>query len=263
MSFQKAIFISFGLSSALALGACSSDTGENNGAGGTAGIPGAGGGGTGGTGGGTAGTPVTTGGTGAGGTTGGGAGGGGTAGFKDCSQINYADYASQPPVSFKNDVMPIFGMSCVVSDCHNPHDGKAGLHLGPKCLYDVPTKKCNYPTAPNGDASDWSMPQPLTDDLRNQAYNDLMGMSDTVTSPSVPRVKPMDPAGSFLMNKLDDTENMKGYTCTNADPSHETSPAPACGVAMPQNQMMLCATASARVKFDAIAAWIVQGAMNN
>jgi hypothetical protein len=77
----------------------------------------------------------------------------------------------------------------------------------------------------------------------------------------VKRVVPGDPANSFLMLKLADQQNSKGYTCMNTDPSHETNPGP-CGVSMPQNQDPYCG-GTYRPRFDAIAAWIAQGAPNN
>src|SRR5882724_3520366 len=116
MAFKKAIFISFGLSSVLALGACASDKGTggnggmvgNSGAGGTSGAGGAGIGGGG----------VSAG---AGGGAVGGASGAAGGATKACTQINYADYMQPglPVISLKTDFKPIFGFSCVVSDCHN------------------------------------------------------------------------------------------------------------------------------------------------
>ena len=142
MAFQKAIFISFGLSAALALSACSSDKnpegagGMNNTLGGSSGT------GVGGTGAG--GAPA--GGTGVGGTgvAGTGTAGAGTGMGEGPCKIDWTQYtASTAPVSFKNDVMPAFGLSCVVSDCHNSGDTnpRAGLPLGPKCGFDAATKK--------------------------------------------------------------------------------------------------------------------------
>jgi hypothetical protein len=59
----------------------------------------------------------------------------------------------------------------------------------------------------------------------------------------------------------------KGYSCTNQDPSHEdpapgsTEPPP-CGVSMPLRGDLWCQGA-ARKRFDAVAAWVAQGALDN
>jgi hypothetical protein len=255
MAFQKAIFISFGLSSVLALGACASDKGTG-GNGGMVGTSGAGGTGTGG-------TPAVGGGGVA--TATGGASGAAGAAVKDCTQINYADYMMPglPVISLKNDLLPMFGLSCVVSDCHNAAETmpRAGLNLGYKCAYDVAAKwKCTFPTAPTDNKG--MDPQPVDDATTAKVYASLLGMSPTVTGPApVARVKPTDPQHSFLMQKLANSQTMQGYTCMNQDASHESMP-PDCGVSMPQNQALFC-EGSSRPKFDAIATWIAQGALNN
>jgi hypothetical protein len=253
MSFQKAIFFSFGLGSALALAGCGG-TSSSPGTGGAGGIaPGGGGAGMAGAGGSGAG------GTGGGGTSGG--GGGATSGCgTDCMHIDYSCYKGMAPVSFKTDILPMFGLSCVTSDCHSPRDHKAGLNLGNKCAYDANAKwKCTFPAAPV-DPNDSTKPAP-DDPIIMDIYNSVMGVAMTVNGGTVKRVVAGDPGNSFLLLKLADQQNSKGYMCTNADPSHESSPPP-CGVAMPQNQELYC-QGTYRPRFDAIAAWIAQGAMNN
>ena len=86
--------------------------------------------------------------------------------------------------------------------------------------------------------------------------------SSTVTDGSVKRVAPNDPGNSFLILKLADQENSKGYTCMNQDPTHEDNPGP-CGLSMPQGGATLYCEGTDRKKFDAIAAWIAQGAQKN
>jgi hypothetical protein len=183
---------------------------------------------------------------------------GGTA---DCMHIDYSSYGKGASVSLKDDLLPMFGLSCVTSDCHGSGSGnmRAGLFLGNKCAYDVNAKwKCTFPTtAP----SDPTQPAPDDDMTVMSIYTSLLADATTVTSPTVKRVAPGDPANSFLVLKLADQENSKGYTCMNQDPSHEDSPPP-CGVSMPQNGDLFC-QGTDRAKFDAIAEWVAQGAMNN
>jgi hypothetical protein len=195
-----------------------------------------------------------------GGGTGGKSGASGSTGTGACSDIDFSSYGKGDPVSLKNDLLPMFGLSCVTSDCHSTTDKKAGLNLGHKCAFDANAKwKCTFPTtAP----SDPSQPAPDDDQTVMDIYASLTSNAQTVTSPTVKRVAAGDPANSFLLLKLADMQSSKGYTCTNQDPSHETMPAPACGVSMPQGSDPYCEGTS-RTKFDAIAEWIAQGAMNN
>jgi hypothetical protein len=183
----------------------------------------------------------------------------GSTGTTDCSDIDYTSYGKGDPVSLKDDLLPMFGLSCVTSDCHAPKDHKAGLNLGNKCGFDANAKwKCTFPTQPDPDPS---KPQPDDAMTVMDIYTSLTGDAETVKSPTVKRVAPGDPANSFLILKLADQQNSKNYTCENQDPSHESSP-PACGVSMPQNGDLYC-LGTARAKFDAIAEWIAQGAKNN
>jgi hypothetical protein len=252
MAFQKAIFISLGLGSAFALAACGAKDTEPSGAGGSAG---AGVGGVVGTGG-----AVGTGGTApAGGAPAGGASAGGSAGaaVADCNHIDFTSYASAPAVSFTTDLLPMFGQSCVASDCHNSHDMKAGLDLGNKCDYDANAKwKCTFPATPT-DPNDLTKSAPDDPTTKAAMYASLMGASKT--APALMRVKPGDPANSFLMLKLAGQQNMKGLACMNQDTSRDMTP---CGGFMPLTGSMYC-EGTTRPRFDAIAAWIAQGALNN
>ncbi|HEX4340181.1 MAG TPA: hypothetical protein VH062_29940 [Polyangiaceae bacterium] len=208
-------------------------------------------------------------------TPGGGAGdndGGGTGGAKgaeagaaapDCKHIDYTSYSTGDTVSFKNDILPMFGLSCTPSGCHRPDQHEAGLNLGVRCDFDATAKwKCTFPATDTADPTDFSKSHPLTDTLVADVYASVTAKSTTITDGSVKRVVAGDPANSFLLLKLADQQSSKGYTCTNQDPSHEDNPAPACGVSMPQNQALYC-EGTDRTKFDAIARWIQQGAMNN
>ncbi len=180
-----------------------------------------------------------------------------------CATTNLAGYTPNAmPVSFVNDILPMFGLSCVTSDCHNSADGtnvRAGLQLGHKCGYDATAKwKCTFPTAPM-DPNDLGG-KPAPDDAATIAavyMNLVMAPAKTVNGGTVMRVKPGDPANSFLMQKLADKQNAMGYMCTNQDASHGTG-AP-CGDSMPLNGDKWC-DGTTRLKFDTIGQWIANGA---
>lgn len=245
MASKKISFACFVCAAVLA--ACSSSSKQNGGTGDKLGSDGGGDGGKNGAGGSTS----------KAGSTGTGASGSGST--TDCSSIDYSSYGKGDPVSLKDDLLPMFGLSCVTSDCHAPKDKKAGLNLGNKCAFDANAKwKCTFPAMADPDPT---KPQPDDDMTVMDIYTSLMGDSETVQSPTVKRVAPGDPGNSFLILKLADQQNSKNYTCDNQDPSHESSP-PACGVSMPQNGDLYC-QGSSRAKFDAIAEWIAQGAKNN
>lgn len=254
-SVQKTLFLSIGLGSAFALIACGNSGGTDRnimGLGGEAGMMGAGGSGPAGGGGG-GGAPPPGGAAGA---------GAGPAIGVGCDDINYEAFKTGGDmISLRQDLLPMFGLSCVVSDCHAPKDHKAGLNLGNKCVYDMNAKwKCTFPAMPDP-SGDPSKPAPDDEALVNTIYGDLMAPAMTPNGGTVKRVVPGDPANSFFLLKLADQQNSKGYMCTNQDPSHESSPPP-CGVSMPQNQDKYC-TSSYRARFNAIAYWIAQGAKNN
>lgn len=200
--------------------------------------------------------------TGVGGTTGM-AGAAGAATVEDCSHIDYASYAAAPKVHFREDVLPIFGLSCTLSDCHRATDHRAGLVLGNKCTPDTTAKwGCRFPDAPTADG-DETMPQP--DDAATVAAvrMSLLAPAATVTGGSVARVSPLHPEASFLLQKLAGTQNDQGYACTNQDPSHPaTAMVFPCGDSMPLRGDLWC-QGKPRARFDAIAAWIAQGALDD
>jgi hypothetical protein len=185
-------------------------------------------------------------------------GSGGGSGQAGCDNIDYASYKTGAPVSFKTDVMPIFGLSCAYSQCHNSKDKKAGLDLGWRCAPVAATQTCEFPATEDPNSMASSPLKPLTPDVLAAVYKSLMDPATTVTSPSVPRVIKNDPEHSFLIEKVADTQDRPTYTCKNQDPSHETNPQP-CGALMPLNAEPLCA-GTGRARFDLLARWIAQGA---
>lgn len=195
-------------------------------------------------------------------------GGGGGGAPATCSTDYAKITAGAPTISFKDDIMPIFGLSCVAGECHNVSEPRprAGLVLGVKCKYDATAKwKCTFPTTAGADPI--KDPQPLTQAIIDQVYANLMLTSKTVPGSGdagvggVKRVAPGDDVHSFLLDKIADIQNEQPYKaeCQNQDTSKSTFP---CGDKMP-----LTGTASLCVqdpdRFAAIAQWIAQGAKNN
>jgi hypothetical protein len=184
-----------------------------------------------------------------------------------CSDIDLAAIQANPgpTVSFKNDIMPIFGLSCTASDCHKDPDRKAGLYLGVRCKYDPATKVCSFPAVPDTSGTSTNPPAPLTDQVLADVYASLLEPAKTVTTGDVMRVAPGSLSRSFLIDSLMGTTNDRGYTCTNQDPSHEANPQP-CGDSMPLNNPPECSAAGStppRLSFLLIARWIAEGAPNN
>jgi hypothetical protein len=216
----------------------------------------------------------------------GGSGGSGPTPTINCANPDYSDLANTDPVSYQNDVLPIFGLSCALSECHNYWDAsrnattgainpgsapvfKAGLALSVKCQTagmgaDL---SCTFPQNspdpdPNASNPQVSQPQPLTPAILQDLYGELMAPS--TTAPAVMRVVAGHPESSFLIDKLAGTQNTKNYVCMNQDSSHEPQPALPCGVGMPQDTAgvaFMCE--STPDDFSIIARWVAQGAKAN
>lgn len=194
-------------------------------------------------------------------------GGSGTTGGCNTDYATIA--ANAPPISLTNDLMPIFGLSCTQSECHNVNDPqhKAGLVLGVKCKFNAsmqavdggvnPKWTCEFPTTAGTDPV--ADPQPLTPAIVDEVYKNLLLASQTVTS--VKRVAPSDDEHSFLLDKLANRQNQQPYAsqCQNQDPTKSSFP---CGDKMPlTGAVSLCEDDPPR--FDAIAQWVAQGAKEN
>ena len=247
MSFDRSLLISsLGIVCIAAFAGCSGSDSDSGGATG-----GAGGAAT------TGGTPGTTGGV--AGTTGGTTGATGGTGAGAVCNTDFTRFTPNgKAASLRADVMPIFGLSCVASGCHGSQDKKAGLYLGPKCDYDLTSKTCVFPTAPNPDTTKG---QPLTTEAMTEVFNDLTGNS--TTAPALKRAAAGDPANSFIVDKISNTQGAKGLVCTNQDPTHSSNPQP-CGDYMPQTGDPLCISGqTGQARFDTIVQWIVNGAQNN
>lgn len=210
------------------------------------------------------GDPAGTGGTpGSGGVVG---SGGGGAVVGDACDLDLNDVpAPATPISFENDVMPILGLSCNGGSCHfDRNTGRqAGLILGPQCKYDPSAApwECAFPTTPPEDPEEATI-FPLTQAEIDIAYANLMADATTVTGAKVKRVDPGNPAGSFLLHKLSDSQSAEGYVCSNQDTGQAD-----CGLSMPLNGDPLCRQTPSKGtgarKYTAIAQWIQAGAPKN
>jgi hypothetical protein len=145
-------------------------------------------------------------------------------------------------VSFEKEVLPVFRRSCGLSSvCHGAPTGSSGeLYLGPKC----PLAK-DDPTCMQG-APDMAG--------RDAIITGFVGRpSKTAAAMNV--VTAGDASQSFLMHKMDNTQNDQGLACIQL-PNADT-PAP-CGDSMPQGGDLLCGG-----ERDIVRGWINQGALNN
>jgi len=152
--------------------------------------------------------------------------------------------------------MPIFGLSCIASSCHDQSAKKANLILGDPSACGPMGTSC-YDAA-----AKWSytFKTPPPETLVQTVLDNLVTNGTSATNPALRRVVPQNPGDSFLVDKITGQQNSKQYPgqCTNLDP---TRPG-VCGSDMPQGITGgMCAEQSDRVQ--AIAMWIQQGAQNN
>jgi hypothetical protein len=139
---------------------------------------------------------------------------------------DYADVSGNP--SFATDVMPIFQLSCGLStSCHQSPSGKEELSLGPPVAI--------TPMQPDIDA----------------VHAAIVGTA-SLTRSSLPLVDPGNPAGSWLLAKIE----YEGAEFAECDTSSQCGSE--CGDRMPQGSSKM-----ERARIDIIAAWIKSGAANN
>jgi hypothetical protein len=120
---------------------------------------------------------------------------------------------TSPTVTFSTDVMPLMLRSCAFASCHGSESGPTGgMYLGA----DEEATYANIVNVPSNDV------------------------------PAMMRVKPGDPASSFLQHKID------GDACTLATCSG------ACTELMPQGQDLMAVTDRLTIR-----AWIAQGAQSD
>ena len=169
---------------------------------------------------------------------------------------DFTRFEHVPRVSFRDDVMPVFGLMCAVSSCHTGGTPAAHLYLGVHCQYDAKARQsCRFVDVPDPNGTY----QPLTESVLDSVRAALL--SPSVTAPAVARVVPGNPGASFLVDKIAGTQGDRGYDCTAAQsPGVSNQP---CGVTMPFGSDPLCMIASDTSRFDAVVTWIAQGARDD
>ena len=168
---------------------------------------------------------------------------------------DFTRFENTPRASFRDDVMPVFGLMCTLSSCHSGETPAAHLYLGVRCQYDPNARlSCKFPDASDPDNTFQPLTQTVLDSVRAAL------LSASVTAPAVARVVPGKPGASFLVDKIAGTQGDRGYDCT-APPSAGTSSDP-CGMSMPFGSDPLCITGDA-ARFDAVVTWIAQGARDD
>jgi hypothetical protein len=184
--------------------------------------------------------------SGAAGCSGAGAGGGPPIFSGDAGPSCNTDYdriaADTTPTSFIADVMPIFQISCTASQCH-----------------------CNTDTTPNCLRVPWppylgvSVGSDVTRAIADTVYASLVNVPSSIAQ-GVMLVAPGNPAESFLVQKISNTQNSQCHDCALTLPGAS----PPCGSQMPNVGDELCTAGSdGQARFDTIARWIAQGAENN
>ncbi len=159
---------------------------------------------------------------------------GGTGGGGTCGQLgkdgcfDASCVKAGPTRSFKNDVLPIFELSCSLSaSCHgNPSSPTTGLG------YQVYLGEVNPKTTPSD-------------------VNKILGLIVGKASPTATNlniVEPGKPEASFLMMKMDGAIACSSATCAFNN----------CGTVMPQGSMPLPLDTR-----NIVRDWIKQGASNN
>jgi hypothetical protein len=135
------------------------------------------------------------------------------------------DDLTGPDVSFENDLMPFFSITCAFGGCHDRNTRQAGLYLGPNFL-----------------------DEPADAAARGEVLASLLARS--TTAPSTYRVVPFEPTQSFLMLKVKGCQNLAGLECGGAVRGKP------CGDRMPAVSDELPAE-----KKSMLARWIARGAV--
>jgi hypothetical protein len=173
-----------------------------------------------------------------------------------CEPFDYGSFDGQsPPVSFENDVYPLFRRGCGFSSCHGvAFGGKAELFLGPNLSDDAGVVP---PDADRDDAGALIDPEGSTlteDEVRQLVVESLVDVPSK-TAPAMNLVAPGDPENSFLMLKLDGCHDEGNFEC---DVQSGAVSDDRCGDLMPRNGTKLPNT-----ERDVVRRWIMQGAQNN
>jgi hypothetical protein len=157
-----------------------------------------------------------------------------------CKSFDYAAYTpGAKQQSLKNDVIPIFAVSCAFSSCHaSESNPMGGLYLGPNINNVMGTASATPPYYPPDDAT------------LAKIHAGLVGAKSKLAV-TMPVVEANNPKNSFLMHKVDGDQACVDIAC-NAISTGK------CGQSMPQLSAPIEPAAA-----GAIRDWIAQGAANN
>jgi hypothetical protein len=138
------------------------------------------------------------------------------------------------PVSFREDLVPLFGERCTFGGCHDGRETTGQLRLGDECVYDPARGVCAL------------RPDSMTLEVATIVHGNLLSPSNA--APNLKRAEPYRLEQSFMLYKLSG--------CQNAFP--ERTGCAKCGDPMPPPADPLRTTDPD--VFALIARWIAQGA---
>jgi hypothetical protein len=141
--------------------------------------------------------------------------------------FDYSGYTAGAPVSFQNDVLPIFRGSCGFSSCHNDQTGPTDRPYYGKNINDGDMTACDIAV------------------IFEQAVGEV-----SVKATGMKIIEPGKPEASFLMYKLDGTLECDAIQGCSGEGS--------CGTTMPQGSDKLESD-----RLETIRSWIKQGAIND
>jgi hypothetical protein len=141
--------------------------------------------------------------------------------------------AGAEAVSFRGDLMPLFGQRCTFGGCHDGRETTGQLRLGDPCVYDPLRGVCTLE------------PDSTGPEVARVIHGNLLSPSNA--APLLKRAEPYRLDRSFMLYKLSGCQNAfsERTGCTR------------CGDVMPPNDPL---RASDPDVFATIARWIAQGA---
>jgi len=141
--------------------------------------------------------------------------------------------AGGKPVSFREDLIPLFGERCTFGGCHDGRETTGQLRLGDPCVYDAAHGVCTLG------------PDSTSLEVATIVHGNLLSPSNA--APNLKRAEPYRLDESFMLYKLSG--------CQNAFP--ERTGCTKCGDPMPPIEPLRTSEPDV---FVLIARWIAQGA---
>jgi len=159
---------------------------------------------------------------------------------ESCTSFDYSTYAAgSKQVSFKSDVVPIFGTACAFAACHTlEQNPMGGLYLGPNVNNTQDELTATPPFYPPDAAT------------LAKIHGGLVGAKAKLAVAML-LVQPGRPKDSFLMHKIDGDQGCVHIACNPIDTGE-------CGETMPQRNSALDRDASTTIRD-----WITQGATDD